>query len=108
MRGSFTKISFCNCCCYCFRDLIDILPKDCLLVVLGDHGMTRTGDHGGDSFEEVDAALFMFSHSTITSTQKPNDVRLTCNNVMFKEFSRYSTRSQCCRCHKFARFVKSI
>lgn len=29
--------------------------------VLGDHGMTPSGDHGGDSAEEVEAALFLYS-----------------------------------------------
>ncbi|KJE91471.1 phosphatidylinositol glycan class O [Capsaspora owczarzaki ATCC 30864] len=35
--------------------------KDTLLVVCGDHGMTREGDHGGDSLDETDAALFVYS-----------------------------------------------
>ena len=37
------------------------LDDDTVLFVMGDHGMTRTGDHGGDSDDEVDAALFVFS-----------------------------------------------
>ncbi|PIO55884.1 hypothetical protein TELCIR_22725 [Teladorsagia circumcincta] len=32
-----------------------------LLVVLGDHGMTTTGDHGGDSDDETHAGLMIFS-----------------------------------------------
>ena len=32
-----------------------------LLVVLGDHGMTASGDHGGESTAELDAALFVYS-----------------------------------------------
>ena len=43
------------------RSVIDILDSDTVLLVLGDHGMTRTGDHGGDSDDEVSAALFAFS-----------------------------------------------
>lgn len=32
-----------------------------ILFVLGDHGMTETGDHGGDGNLEVEAALFVYS-----------------------------------------------
>jgi len=39
-----------------------------VLFVLGDHGMTSTGDHGGDSFDELDAALFVYSSSTISDS----------------------------------------
>ena len=28
---------------------------------MGDHGMTISGDHGGDSKDEVMAALFVYS-----------------------------------------------
>ncbi|KAK6725713.1 hypothetical protein RB195_004185 [Necator americanus] len=37
------------------------LFDDDLLVVLGDHGMTSTGDHGGDSDDETHAGLLVFS-----------------------------------------------
>ncbi|KHJ76196.1 hypothetical protein OESDEN_24184 [Oesophagostomum dentatum] len=37
------------------------LENDDLLVVLGDHGMTSTGDHGGDSDDETHAGLLVFS-----------------------------------------------
>ncbi|XP_062269341.1 GPI ethanolamine phosphate transferase 3 [Platichthys flesus] len=43
------------------RSVIDHLQNDTLLVVMGDHGMTDTGDHGGDSQKETDAALFLYS-----------------------------------------------
>ncbi len=35
------------------------LPPDMALIVLGDHGMTLGGDHGGDTPAELDAALFL-------------------------------------------------
>lgn len=31
------------------RKLIKDMGNDTLLVIMGDHGMTSTGDHGGDS-----------------------------------------------------------
>jgi len=37
------------------------MPDDCLLLVFGDHGMTDSGDHGGDSSNEINAALFAYS-----------------------------------------------
>ena len=47
------------------------MTDDTILFVLGDHGMTKTGDHGGDSQEEVDAALFVFSPQQITASPVP-------------------------------------
>ncbi|XP_035233576.1 GPI ethanolamine phosphate transferase 3-like isoform X2 [Stegodyphus dumicola] len=43
------------------------LKNNTLLIVLGDHGMTESGDHGGDSAQEVSTALFIYSPSKIIS-----------------------------------------
>ncbi|XP_043207338.1 GPI ethanolamine phosphate transferase 3-like [Amphibalanus amphitrite] len=43
------------------RNITHQLDNDTILFVLGDHGMTRTGDHGGDSAAEVDAGLLVVS-----------------------------------------------
>lgn len=41
------------------KDVVSsLLPSD-LLIVMGDHGMTGTGDHGGDSDDEVGAAFLV-------------------------------------------------
>ncbi|GAA5870375.1 hypothetical protein JCM16303_001979 [Sporobolomyces ruberrimus] len=45
------------------RDVVNKLDEETLLVVIGDHGMTDRGDHGGDSREEVDAALWIYSNA---------------------------------------------
>ncbi|KAK5291810.1 mannose-ethanolamine phosphotransferase gpi13 [Exophiala xenobiotica] len=37
------------------------LGDDTLLVIMGDHGMDAKGDHGGESDDEVEAALWMYS-----------------------------------------------
>ncbi|XP_037961946.2 GPI ethanolamine phosphate transferase 3 [Plutella xylostella] len=42
------------------KKIIQTLPSDVLLYVLGDHGMTETGDHGGESKNERTAALFAY------------------------------------------------
>ncbi|RDW83890.1 mannose-ethanolamine phosphotransferase GPI13 [Aspergillus mulundensis] len=43
------------------RELIAKIDDSTLLVVMGDHGMDSKGDHGGESDDEVDAALWMYS-----------------------------------------------
>jgi GPI ethanolamine phosphate transferase 3 subunit O len=40
---------------------MEALDESTVLVVLGDHGMDTKGDHGGESDEEVEAALWMYS-----------------------------------------------
>jgi phosphatidylinositol glycan class O len=44
-----------------FERMIEALDDDTLLVVMGDHGMDAKGDHGGESDDEVEAALWMYS-----------------------------------------------
>ena len=47
------------------RDLAASIDDDTLLVVMGDHGMDGKGDHGGESDDEVEAALWMYSKRPI-------------------------------------------
>lgn len=49
------------------RSVMSHLQNDTLLVVMGDHGMTDTGDHGGESQKETDAAIFIYSPSPLFS-----------------------------------------
>lgn len=42
------------------------MDNETLLIVLGDHGMTTTGDHGGDSSDEINAALLVHTKSEVT------------------------------------------
>ncbi|CAC9886421.1 unnamed protein product [Aureobasidium pullulans] len=44
-----------------FERMIAELDDKTLLVVMGDHGMDAKGDHGGESDDEVEAALWMYS-----------------------------------------------
>lgn len=41
-------------------DIIKSLDDDTLLVVMGDHGMDHTGNHGGDSTDELESTLFLY------------------------------------------------
>ncbi|KAI9890914.1 MAG: mannose-ethanolamine phosphotransferase gpi13 [Vezdaea aestivalis] len=43
------------------RRMIASIDDSTLLVVMGDHGMDTKGDHGGESDDEVEAALWMYS-----------------------------------------------
>lgn len=46
-----------------------MLTEDTLLIVIGDHGMTQTGNHGGDSKEETETVIFFYSPGlTVTSS----------------------------------------
>ncbi|CAF2725058.1 unnamed protein product [Rotaria sp. Silwood2] len=44
-----------------------------LLMVIGDHGMTQQGDHGGDELNEIETAMFIY-------TNKPNYFSLSQQN----------------------------
>jgi hypothetical protein len=43
------------------RDIIKTIDDDSLLIVMGDHGMTEEGDHGGNSPKEISSAIFFYS-----------------------------------------------
>ncbi|KAI0399240.1 GPI ethanolamine phosphate transferase 3-like protein [Xylaria palmicola] len=47
------------------RQLVENLDQNTLLVVMGDHGMDGKGDHGGESDDEVEAALWMYSKEPV-------------------------------------------
>jgi GPI ethanolamine phosphate transferase 3 subunit O len=54
------------------RKLVTMLDDNTLLVVMGDHGMDSKGDHGGESEDEVEAALWMYSKKGIFGHTDPN------------------------------------
>lgn len=43
------------------NEIVESLEENMVLFVVGDHGMTDSGDHGGDSSHEVEAAMFVYS-----------------------------------------------
>jgi len=53
------------------RDIVEALDEDTLLVVMGDHGMDAKGDHGGESDDEVEAALWMYSKKGVFGRTDP-------------------------------------
>ncbi|RFU32214.1 hypothetical protein B7463_g4109, partial [Scytalidium lignicola] len=53
------------------REVVKALDEDTLLVVMGDHGMDGKGDHGGESDDEIEAALWMYSKREVFGRTKP-------------------------------------
>ncbi|GAB1320164.1 mannose-ethanolamine phosphotransferase gpi13 [Madurella fahalii] len=53
------------------RDLAATVDDKTVLIVMGDHGMDGKGDHGGESDDEVQAALWMYSPKGIFGRTKP-------------------------------------
>lgn len=43
------------------EDTINKIDDKTLLIVMGDHGMDPTGNHGGDSIEELESTIFFYS-----------------------------------------------
>ena len=54
-----------------FTDLVD---EDTVVFVFGDHGMSPTGDHGGETSLETDAALLVYSPRPLFD---PSEVRIS-------------------------------
>ncbi|KAJ2959547.1 hypothetical protein NQZ79_g4986 [Umbelopsis isabellina] len=48
------------------KRLIQYIDEDTLLILLGDHGMSEQGDHGGESVEEVMSGVFLHSKRQLT------------------------------------------
>ena len=42
-------------------EVIDTVDNDTIVLAFGDHGMTISGDHGGESEHETDAALYVYA-----------------------------------------------
>lgn len=57
-----------------FRRVIGLIDDSTLLVVMGDHGMDAKGDHGGESDDEVEAALWMYSKRPVFGRIEPTFV----------------------------------
>lgn len=53
--------------------IIDQMDDETTLFVIGDHGMTNTGDHGGDSNDEVNSLIFAHSKKYNFFTHSENN-----------------------------------
>ncbi|KAI6040642.1 hypothetical protein EDC04DRAFT_2674709, partial [Pisolithus marmoratus] len=58
-------------------ELVRIIDEDTLLVLLGDHGMDHTGNHGGDSVLETSSAVWIYSRGaplSLSSSSLPPEI----------------------------------
>lgn len=62
--------------CVAFRNISAAISPDTVMIVIGDHGMTETGDHGGDSDLEVSTTMFLYSQN-VQFTGETVKVRVT-------------------------------
>ncbi|CAE6483800.1 unnamed protein product [Rhizoctonia solani] len=58
--------------------VVELLDDDTLLVVLGDHGMDKRGDHGGDGELETSSGLWLYSkgHSLTSPDSLSKQLRI--------------------------------
>ena len=56
-------------------DIAHAIDDETLLVVMGDHGMDTKGDHGGESNDEVEAALWMYSKKPHFGRTSPSHLK---------------------------------
>lgn len=52
------------------QNITQTMTDDTILFVMGDHGMTNNGDHGGDSLQEIESALFVYSKKANFQNEK--------------------------------------
>ena len=48
-----------------YRSIFELIDNDTIVFVFGDHGMTSTGDHGGQTLQETEAALLVYSKRSL-------------------------------------------
>ncbi|KAF9411555.1 mannose-ethanolamine phosphotransferase gpi13 [Podila epigama] len=51
------------------EQVIESVSDDTLVIIMGDHGMNQQGDHGGDSDDEIQAGLVMYSKRKLNNAQ---------------------------------------
>lgn len=52
------------------------MSNDTILIVIGDHGMTEDGNHGGDSDEETGTIIFGITKSSTFFTNFTDHLRV--------------------------------
>jgi hypothetical protein len=72
---------------------LDANHPDTLLVVLGDHGMSEDGNHGGATEEEVFSALFVYSPHALTGLTPQGQAWLAANGSSSRAASSGDART---------------
>ncbi|KAG0262209.1 mannose-ethanolamine phosphotransferase gpi13 [Actinomortierella ambigua] len=58
------------------KKVIDSVSDDTLVLIMGDHGMNGQGDHGGDTDDEVEAALVVYSKQKLLDRKVLDQLQL--------------------------------
>ena len=69
-----------------YRDVFSAVTNDTIVFVFGDHGMTITGDHGGETPLETDSALLVYSPISLFDPKKVINVRVSNNHCFFYNY----------------------
>ncbi|KAI9094717.1 hypothetical protein DFS34DRAFT_628782 [Phlyctochytrium arcticum] len=56
------------------KKVMEELDDETVMFVIGDHGMDAKGDHGGDSENEINAGLFMYSKKPLTDSKATDEL----------------------------------
>lgn len=56
------------------EEIVNLLDDNTVFMVMGDHGMDQTGNHGGDSVDELEAALWVYSKRSVFSKEGQHTV----------------------------------
>lgn len=56
------------------EEVAQLIDDKTVLLVMGDHGMDSTGNHGGDSVDELEAGLWMYSKRGAFTGEGPTTV----------------------------------
>ena len=65
------------------EEIISSVEEDTVLFIFGDHGMTSSGDHGGETVDEVTSTLFVYSGSKL-GEMSVEEALLFDNNKIFQ------------------------
>jgi len=67
----------------CYRKLVsEVMDEETVLFIFGDHGMTPTGDHGGETSLETDAALIVYSKKPLFDPSEVSDLLVAANALV--------------------------
>lgn len=70
------------------KRVMNEIDDETLLVVFGDHGMDSTGNHGGESDDEVEAALFMYSKISNFGRKSPESYDISNNGKNYRRVNQ--------------------
>ena len=60
------------------RSILSAVDEESIVFVFGDHGMTVTGDHGGETELETTAALLVYTPTPIFPPIQVSSTRTIC------------------------------